>query len=94
MRMLLALRDVRTGSFLSPITAATPGEAERIYLEIIGSEGTLIGKHPNDFPLYEIGKYDEFTGCLEPLRNEDGSLAAPRLLIDAAQFGTVRKVEE
>lgn len=88
MKMLLALRDVKTGSFLAPLTATTPGEAERTYLEILRSEGTLVRKHPNDFPLYEIGKYDEFTGQVFPLFQADGTtLAPPRLLLEAAQFG-------
>lgn len=86
MKMLLALRDVRTGSFLAPLTATTPGEAERTYLEILGSQGTLIAKHPRDFPLYEIGKYDEFTGQVFPLVNEDGSVAAARVLVEAASL--------
>lgn len=84
--MLLALRDVRTGSFLAPLTATTPGEAERTYLEILRSEGTLIGKYPRDFPLYELGKYDEFTGQVFPLTNEDGSVAVPRVLVEAASL--------
>lgn len=93
MRMLIAMRDVRTGSFLAPMTVATPGEAERTYLEILRNEAILIGKYPNDFPLYEIGKFDEFTGEVYWLCNEDGSRAAPRVLIDAAQLLQVRKAE-
>lgn len=91
MKILLALRDVRTGSFLAPLTATTPGEAERTYLEILGQQGTLIAKHPSDFPLYEIGKYDEFTGEVFPLQSVDGKVLAPRLLIDAAQLNLLKE---
>lgn len=86
MRMLLALRDSKTGTFLAPLTALTPGEAERTYSEILRSEQTLVGKHPHDFPLYEIGKYDDQTGQVYPLVNDDGSVAPPRLLLEAAQL--------
>lgn len=91
MRMLLALRDVRTGAFLSPLTCATPGEAERMYIEVLRSEGTLIGKHPADFPLYHIGTFDEFTGMVSPLLSADGRSEPPRLLLDAAQLNLFPK---
>lgn len=82
MRMLLALRDTKTGSFLAPITAATPGEAERTYFEILSQKGTVVEKHPRDFPLYEIGRFDEFTGQVYPLVDDEGKAALPRLLLD------------
>lgn len=93
MRMLVALRDVRTGSFLSPMCVATPGEAERSYTEILRSE-TIVGKYPNDFPLYEVGKYDEFSGQVYPLVDDSGKVQLPRLLLEAAQLLNLRKVEE
>lgn len=86
MKMLLALRDVKTGAFLAPLTATTPGEAERTYSEILRNEQSIIGKHPNDFPLYEIGKFDEQTGEVFPVLNHDGSVGLPRLLLEAAQL--------
>ena len=86
MKLLLALRDMKTGAFLAPLWATTPGEAERTYREILFSEGTLVGKHPHDFPLYEIGKYDETTGQVYPLMDEAGHLVLPRVMLEAGQL--------
>jgi len=83
MRMLLALRDEKTGTFLAPVTAATPGDAERWYSEVLTQPGTLVSKHPRDFPLFEIGQFDEVQGLVIPL---DGP---PRLLVTAGQLGLV-----
>lgn len=84
MKILVALRDVKTGAFLPPFTATTLGEAERTYGDILRQE-TIIGKHANDFPLYEVGRFDEQTGQVSPLVQDDGSAALPRLLMDAGQ---------
>lgn len=84
-KILVALRDVRTGVFLAPLVVATPGEAERKYEEVLKSEGTLVSRFPLDFPLYELGRYNEDTGVVEPLAN------GPRLLINAEQLGYVAK---
>lgn len=86
MKLLIALRDIKTGAFLAPLTATTPGEAERTYSEILRNEQSIIGKHPNDFPLYEIGRFDEQTGDVYPLVSEDGIRQLPRLLLEAGQL--------
>lgn len=94
MRMLIALRDTKTGSFLAPLTASTPGEAERTYGEILSSQNTIVGKHPGDFPLYEIGKFDEFTGQVYPLCDDAGIGVLPRLLLDAGQLRSAGAVSD
>lgn len=86
MKLLIALRDVKTGAFLAPLTATTPGEAERTYGEILRNEQSIIGKHPQDFPLYELGRFDEQTGQVYPLVREDGEVALPRLLLESGQL--------
>lgn len=83
MILLFALMDQKTETFLAPFAARTRGEAERSYLEILRSEGTLVQKHPQDFPLYEIGTYNERTGEVRPLVSDDGIMLLPRLLVDA-----------
>lgn len=88
MKLLVALRDSKTGTFLGPMVAATPGEAERKYQEILEGPGTLVQKFPRDFPLYHVGNYDEFTGELIPLCDDAGNKQLPRLLLEAGQFLT------
>lgn len=84
-KILVALYDVKTGIYMAPLVVATPGEAERKYEEVLKSEGTLVSRFPLDFPLYELGRYDEDTGVVEALEK------GPRLLIKAEQFGYVAK---
>lgn len=86
MKLLVALRDSKTGSFGPPLMATTPGEAERMYRELLGHEGSIIAKYPHDFPMYEIGKYDDQTGDIYPLLNQSGVAAAPRLMLEASQL--------
>lgn len=94
MKILLALRDSKTGRFLAPLTAGTPGEAERTYMEILTQPGTIVNKYPRDFPLYEIGRYDDETGQVSPLYSDSGVVEAPRLLLDAGQLGIPPKEDK
>lgn len=84
MKLLFALLDVKTETFLAPMAAVTRGEAERSYVQILQTEGTLVNKCPGDFPLYEIGSFDERTGVVSPLCTSEGVMVLPRLLIDSA----------
>lgn len=85
MRIMVALRDVKTGAFLAPITAANESEAGRIYSDLVQKGPALIVEHSADFPLYEVGKFDESTGEVFPVFTQSGSVAPPRLLLDAGQ---------
>lgn len=79
---------MKVGTFLAPITAATPGEAERVYSSLLSNAGAgLIHSHPRDFPLYEIGSYDEVSGLVSPLVADDGRIQPPRMLLSAEQLG-------
>lgn len=90
-RMLLAFRDVKTARFYSPLTAATPGEAERIAVECWKNEATQVGKYPNDFPLYVVGSYDDETGSVAGLYSDSGVVEAPRVFVEAASLLSLRK---
>lgn len=85
MKILVALRDAKTGAFYSPMCCTNESEAARTYGDLLEKGPELITKHPADFPLYEVGKYDEQTGEVFPLFNQNGNVAPPRLLIDAGQ---------
>lgn len=85
MKMLVALRDAKTGSFYSPMCCVNESEAARTYGDLLQNGPDLITKHPQDFPLYEVGKFDEVTGEVFPVFNQSGNVAPPRLLVDAGQ---------
>lgn len=91
MKLLFALMDQKTETFLAPLAALTRGEAERTYIQILRQEGTQVNLFPQDFPLYEIGTYDELTGMVCPILSADGVSLVPRLLVDAATVLQLRK---
>lgn len=83
-KLMMVFRDAKTGRFQAPILCpATPGEAERTALEFWKSEGTMIGKYPNDFPMYNVGAFDDETGQV--------TVEVPTLFLEATQLLTVRK---
>lgn len=87
MKMLVALRDSKTGAFLPPLVVSSPGEAQRTYEDVLARGPSLITNHPGDFPLYEVGKFDDQTGEVFPLFHDNGAVAPARLMIDAGQLG-------
>lgn len=87
MRLLLALQDVKTARFMAPVAVMTLGEAERWYQEVLETPGTVVSKHPRDFPLYLIGTYDDEQGQVDCNRSDAGERQVPRLLFTSDQFG-------
>lgn len=94
MKMLVAIRDEKTGAFLAPVPQSTPGEAERWYTTVVRTPGNIISQFPGDFPLYEVGTFDEFTGTVAPLLDKQGNAQLPRLLVTAAQLGPSLRAQE
>lgn len=63
---VLAVRDTKSETFLSPITVKTIGEAERGFKDEVNNPQSMMCKHPEDFGLYLLGEYDNLTGILIP----------------------------
>jgi hypothetical protein len=59
-----ALLDSKTGMFNVPFFMAHTGQALRAVMELGQDLTTIVGRHPTDFVLYEIGTYDDQTGTL------------------------------
>lgn len=61
---VFAVRDLKVGAFLQPLFMRTAGEALRGFEDAVNSTSAenMIGKHPEDFSLYELGEYDEDLG--------------------------------
>lgn len=63
---VIATRDIRTDSFGKPIYSAHLGSAIRAFEDQItgktpNGDPDLVN-HPEDFELYQLGKYDDATG--------------------------------
>jgi len=59
---VFTIKDSKTGIFNSPFFNHTPGEAERNFRELANDPQSMIGKYPEDYDLYALGKYDDQTG--------------------------------
>lgn len=58
--------DSKVGAYLQPFVMRSRGEAMRAFESICNDGKSQFCSHPADFTLFEIGSYDEDTGCLEP----------------------------
>lgn len=59
-----ALYDTKGGMFHVPFFFPHMGQAIRACVDLAGDLNTIVGRHPSDFALYEIGLYDDATGTL------------------------------
>lgn len=60
------IRDGKAAAFLSqPIMAATPGVAERQFVDLLQKEG-FFRQHAGDFAMWQVGSLDDQTGLLLP----------------------------
>lgn len=62
-----SIRDIKGKGYSEPFLAHTHGEAERSFSELVKDPKTLVSKYPEDYALYQIGRYDHKTGLLSAL---------------------------
>lgn len=59
---IFSFYDQKADAFLNPWFAPTREHAMRSFSDAVREVGTLIGKHPEDFFLFELGVFDVETG--------------------------------
>lgn len=59
--------DSKAEYYLQPIFMNTKGEALRVFADWANDKSTTIGKHPEDYILYEIAEYDNKSGEVKSL---------------------------
>lgn len=62
MRRMFNVYDSKTEAYLDPMTALNKGEALRLMQRLVDDPEHIFCKSPEDFTLFEIGTYDQFTG--------------------------------
>lgn len=62
---VFAVRDVKAEGFDRPFTMGSAGQAVRQFGDWCRDGQTLLGKHPEDFQLYEVGFFDDQSAELE-----------------------------
>jgi hypothetical protein len=76
-KRLYSVRDSKAECYLQVFTAKTAGEALRGFTREANNRQSIIGEHPEDFALFELGYWCEDTGTLMPHeQNRNLGLAA------------------
>jgi len=63
---MFAAEDRKLGVFLTPFFFLHTGQALRAWSEIVNDRTTVVGKHPADFSLSQIGEFDDADGSIVP----------------------------
>lgn len=62
---VFALYDVKASFFSAPMFFAHRGMAIRAVIELGSDLSTMVGRHPADYHLYELGLFDDQTGSFQ-----------------------------
>lgn len=66
-KLAFAVYDSKAQMFHAPFFVHAPGIALRSFSDIANDPNSMIGKHPADFHLSQIGEYDEAKGVMVPM---------------------------
>lgn len=61
---VFVLQDSKSNVYGAPITVRTRGIFIRELQEELAKGQMIWARHPQDFSVFEIGEYDEHTGCI------------------------------
>lgn len=59
--------DSKSEVFSPPFFLKSRGLAIRQFMELLKDKGTMPGKYPSDFTLFELGDFDDVKGLMIPL---------------------------
>lgn len=65
MNKVYAVWDAQISSFDQPIFLRSKGEAIRGFADAANDPKTYVGKHPQDYTLFEIAEYDRDKGSFQ-----------------------------
>jgi hypothetical protein len=67
MKNIYTIYDSKAEAYMSPWFVDKDGQALREFQDVVRNPDTPFHKHPEDYTLFKIGTYDEWTGKLESL---------------------------
>nr|QJB20794.1 MAG: nonstructural protein [Microvirus sp.] len=65
MLSVFSVFDVKVGSYSPPFFMAHKGLAIRAFTDLVNDGSSSISKYSSDFILFEIGSFDEHSGCVK-----------------------------
>lgn len=61
---IFCVYDSKVEAYLNPFYMATKGQAIRAITDTLADDNHQFSRHPEDFTLFELGEYDDSTGCM------------------------------
>lgn len=62
---IVSLYDKAVGAYLRPFPALSVGEAMRAFEDDVANAESPVARHPEDYALFLVGKFNDQTGVLE-----------------------------
>lgn len=78
--------DAQAGLFIHPLYAVTRGQAQRSFADMVQDPSAPFAKHPGDYHLYRLGSFDDQSGRISGLADQDGAALPPDLIIRGDQL--------
>jgi len=63
-----SIYDLKSLQYHAPFFTHTDGAAIRMVADLANDLNTTVGRHPQDYVLYNVGTYSDENGTLEPTR--------------------------
>lgn len=57
-----SIYDIKSEVFSNPFFMSTNGEAIRAFKDLVTDKNTMVGRHPSDYRLMCLGKFDNVSG--------------------------------
>lgn len=64
---MFAIRDNQTESFDQPFFSPAIGSAKRAFMDAVSKKDSSFYNHPDDYTLFHLGTFNQFTGEIVPL---------------------------
>lgn len=61
-KLMISVFDKKAESWSFPVQADNKLTAIRMFADLVSDNRTLVGQHPEDFDLYELGEFDVTSG--------------------------------
>ncbi len=82
-----AIYDTAAGMYMRPFFCVSDGQANRMFADIVMDADHDVGKHPEDYSLARIGRYNDQNGKLD---DEDTQVLATSLAVVAGSRNVER----
>lgn len=86
--------DQKAKAYMSPFFMGEVGQATRAFTDMAASADHLIGKHPEDYVLFEVGSFDDHTGLIAPFATPELVISALQVLPGAGEHPDLFEVKE